>query len=188
MATRARREQRFAAAGQSRAYLDWPLPDLGVGGRIPPDAVEDLGRALGVRRVVDLRAEDHDDPEVFLVHGIEVLHLPTPDLQPVTCGLLWTGVRWVREGLTAGSRVLVHCEHGIGRSVLLTCCVLVSLGHGPSAALGLIKKVRERASPSPEQLHALLDWSAEWHREANTTCPAVTWDELAEIAYRWGSA
>ncbi len=162
----------------------WPLPDLAVGGRVPLSLAEALALRWGVRRVVDLRAEDRDDPEHFRGHGIEVLHLPTPDMHPVEPALLWRGVHWVREGLGRGERVLVHCEYGIGRSVLLTACVLVSLGDSPCAALARIKGARTVACPAPDQLHALLAWAADWHRAANTPCPAATWDDLACIAYR----
>jgi hypothetical protein len=162
----------------------WPLPDLAVGGRVLLEVAEALARRWGVRRVVDLRAEEQDDVELFRGHGVEVLHLPTPDMRPVEPALLWRGVRWVREGLGRGERVLVHCEYGIGRSVLLTACVLVSLGDAPCAALARIKGARAVACPAPDQLHALLDWAADWHRQANTPCPAATWDDLARIAYR----
>src|SRR5262249_58218322 len=117
-------------------------------------------------------------------HGMEVLTLPTADVHPGEPPLLWRGVRWVREGLGCGDRVLVHCEYGIGRSVLLTACVLVSLGDSPCAALERIKGARTVTCPAPDQLHALLAWAADWHRAARTPCPAATWDELARIAYR----
>src|SRR5262249_56059835 len=116
--------------------------------------------------------------------GVAGLHVPTPDTRPVAPALLWQGVRWVCEGLGRGERVLVHCEYGIGRSVLLAACVLVSLGDSPCAALERIKGARAVACPAPDQLHALLAWAADWHRAARTPCPAATWDELARIAYR----
>jgi hypothetical protein len=174
------------SAGTAPAEPDfsWLLPDLAVGGRLPPGVVEVLASRFGIRRVVDVRAEEQDDPELLRVGGVELLHLPTPDHHPVAQEMLWMGVRWIGEGLARGERVLIHCEHGIGRSILLACCVLVSRGHGPLAALELIKVVREKASPSPEQLHALLRWSSAWHQAKGTSCPPATWDDLARVAYR----
>jgi protein-tyrosine phosphatase len=154
--------------------------ELAVGGRVEPHCVALLAREHRIRRVVDLRGECHPDPEHFRARGIEFLHLPTPDHHPPAAETLREGVEWVRDGLARGERVLVHCEHGIGRSVLLTCCVLVSRGDSPLAALERVKRVREKASPSPAQLHALLDWAAAW----SSARPAESWHDLARLAYR----
>ena len=48
------------------------------------------------------------------------------------------GVQWVRSRLGAGRRVLIHCEHGIGRSALLALCVLVAGGIEPLDAMNRI--------------------------------------------------
>lgn len=164
--------------------LSWILPQLAVGGRLPEDLVEHLAEDLGVRRVVDMRAEENDDAELLRRHGITFLHLPTVDQEPVEPPMLWQGVEWVREGLASGEKVLIHCEYGIGRSVLLTGCVLAALGRSPCDALELMKRARRQVSPSPAQLRAFLDWTAEWHDACGTACPPATWDELAAIAYR----
>jgi hypothetical protein len=168
----------FYAAG-----FDWFAPDLAVGGRIRTDLVELLSCRFGIRRVIDLRAEDVDDVAVLGRCQVEHLHLPTPDTRAVSQEMLSRGVAWVREGFARYHKALIHCEYGIGRSVLLACCVLVSLGHTPSAAMRLAKRARSIASPSEEQLNALLTWSAEWHRRQHTPCPTCTWHDLAAIAY-----
>lgn len=164
--------------------LSWFLPDLAVSGRVRAEVADLLVRRHRIRRVVDLRAEAKDDAAWLLRHELDWLHLPTPDMQPVSQEMLWRGVRWVREGLAAGERVLVHCEYGIARSVLLACCVLVSHGHAPEAAMELAKRARWQASPSPTQLHAFIEWSADWHRACQSECPPVTWEALAAVAYR----
>jgi hypothetical protein len=164
--------------------LTWVLPSLAVGARLRPSWLGHLARDLGVRRVVDLRAEAQDDEGLLRRYGIELLHLPATDLRAIPRDALWTGVTWVRRQLARGERVLLHCEHGIGRSVLLACCVLVSRGRSPAEALELVKRARWKASPSPEQLEALLVWSDEWCRVTGERRPHVTWDDLARIAYR----
>jgi len=45
--------------------------------------------------------------------------------------------------------------HGVGRSPLLACCVLVADGQSASDALTLMKRRRWEASPNEEQLAAL---------------------------------
>ena len=37
------------------------------------------------------------------------------------------GAQWVHQRVEQGGRTLIHCEHGVGRSVLLTCAVLTAL-------------------------------------------------------------
>lgn len=161
----------------------WVTEALALGGRLPDQAAPEL-LADRVRRVVDLRGELIDDRDWLQSQGILLLHLPTADLRAVSAAHLEMGVRWVREGHTRGERVLVHCEHGIGRSALLACCVLVAEGRSPLAALTLVKDMRARVCPSPEQLHALLDWSADWCLAHDRAPPAETWGDLARIAYR----
>jgi hypothetical protein len=166
-----------------RLDASWLLPSLAVGGRLSPDLASSLAGELGVRRVVDLRLEDRDDEALLVGHGMQLLHLPTADLCAITLERIRTGVRWVNAQIDAGERVLVHCEHGIGRSVLLACCVLVSRGDGPLRALSRAKQARPRASPSPEQLEALLAWSRAEGRVAGAGSAGATWEELADVAY-----
>ncbi len=168
----------------SQPDLDWITPELAVGGRLSPELVETLASALDVRAVVDLRVEERDDPELLRRHGIDFLHLPTEDVCAVAQAHLDEGVAWIGAALDRGARVLVHCQHGIGRSALLACCVLVSRGRRPTEALDAAKRARARVSPSPAQLAALVEWCARWCARLGRACPAETVDELARIAYR----
>lgn len=177
--------QELVAEVQEPVRLDvsWVLPLLGVGGRIHPGAMQILTGELACRRIVDLRAEEQDDSALMTRYEVHFLSLPTRDHHSVAPEKLWEGVRWVTAGLSCGERVLIHCEYGIGRSVVLACCVLVSLGHTPQDALRKIKLARRIVCPSPDQLHALLDWSAEWYKTQNAPCPDVSCDDLTAIAY-----
>ncbi len=163
--------------------LDWITSSLAIGGRLADGAAAALAREHRVRAVVDLRAEARDDEALLRRHGIALLHLPTEDHRAVAPAMLWAGVRWVGDELDRGGRVLCHCEHGIGRSALLAACVLVSRGSTPREAIALAKRARPVVSPSPEQLTALLAWSAEWHRAGGRPAPAQSWDEVADVAY-----
>lgn len=163
--------------------LSFLSPGLALGARPPPGSFAHL-RAAGFRRVVDLRLEEQDDPQRLADHGLALLVLPTEDLRAVAPEHLWQGVAWVNEGLHRGERVYVHCQHGIGRSALLSCCVLVSRGLSPREALVAARRARPKVSPSPEQLHAFLDWCAAWHAARGEPAPVCTWDDLAHVAYR----
>jgi protein-tyrosine phosphatase len=160
---------------RERMNLSWLSEGLAVGAR-----VADWARLRSEHRidsVVDVRSEQQDDPELLARHGLTLLQLPTADHHPLTARDLAAGVAWVQARLDAGERVYVHCEHGIGRSVLLCWCVLVAQGLSPRAALERIKSARTVASPSPAQIHALLAYA-----QAHCEC-LPTWDELAAIAY-----
>jgi protein-tyrosine phosphatase len=168
----------------SRPNFDWITDHLAVGGSFDPEQTERLAREHGLRAVVDLRNEDVDDERLLRRHGIVLLHLPTEDMGGIDSQHLDDGVRFACEHLDRGERVLIHCQHGIGRSAVLALCVLVQRGQPPLQALALMKDRRARVSPSPAQFACWADWLAR-HREGN----AVPWDvpgfdEFKAIAYR----
>lgn len=161
--------------------FDWVSEGIAVGARFEPDAVPLLVEA-GVNGVVDLREEDQDDRHLLARHGIDFLHLPTPDAQPATREMLRRGVAFVKGHVSAGRKVLVHCHHGIGRSALLAGCVLVSEGVDPASALQRLRLRRPRVTLSESQCRALLDW-ADWLSPLQQGC-GVSLERLLEIS--WG--
>ena len=139
--------------------MSWVNEHLAVGGRIHPEDIQALGKT-GVRHVVDTRAEYCDDRDALARENIELLYLPTPDTYPLSIEQLMQGVVWVNERLDKGERVLIHCEHGVGRSVLLTCAVLVARGMHASAALDLVQRKRWQAAPNHQQIVRLREFEA----------------------------
>ena len=159
--------------------LSWITPELAVGARVAPEHVPALAREHRVGAVVDLRTEECDDAALLRSHGIAAfLHLPTVDRCGVTLAMLRDGVAFVARQLDAGTRALIHCQHGIGRSAILALCVLVARGLAPLDALLLAKDRRAVVSPSPEQYEA---WAG-WLRASGHDVPGF--DEFAAIAYR----
>ena len=136
----------------------WLTESLAVGGCFPIDRAGELASAHGIGAVVDLRQEDCDDEERLRAAGIDFLHLPTPDLEPASAAMLERGVGFAREHIRRGDKVLIHCQHGIGRSALLSLCVLVEEGWEPLQALSHAKDVREAVSPSHSQYRGWSDW------------------------------
>ena len=109
------------------------------------------------------------------------LHLPTPDLEPAAPEMLDRGVTFARNHIERGERILIHCQHGIGRSALLALCVMVELGFEPLDAIRHAKQRRERVSPSPSQF---AGWCA-WLRSRGHEAP--TMHDFGCIAYRRNS-
>ncbi len=163
--------------------LDWVTDRLAVGATFPTDAAERLAGALGIRHVVDVRVEACDDVQVLRACGITFLHLPTEDRCAVAQDALDEGVAWVRRRLARGEKVYVHCQHGIGRSALLACCVLVAEGLEPVEALAAAKRARAKVSPSPEQLRAFVEWCRRWRARAGAAWSVPSFEALAAVAY-----
>jgi protein-tyrosine phosphatase len=156
----------------------WLTEHIAVGGCFPGEYAPALAERHGIGAVVDLRAEACDDEEELRAAGIELLHLPTPDLEPASDDHLERGVAFVRDQLARGQKVLIHCQHGIGRSALLALCVLVDQGWEPLDALAHTKERRELVSPSRSQYEG---W-AEWLRARGIATP--DYHSFGCIAYR----
>jgi protein-tyrosine phosphatase len=140
--------------------LHWLTDQLALGGCFPPERTGELASEHGIDAVVDLREEDCDDERLLRSANIDFLHLPTPDLEPASLDNLETGVRFARDHMRRGDKVLIHCQHGIGRSALLALCVLVEQGWEPLDALAHAKDVRSAVSPSYSQYRGWADWLA----------------------------
>lgn len=140
--------------------LHWLTDNLAIGGCFPMDRAGELARDHGIGAIIDLRGEDCDDEERLQAAGIAFLHLPTPDLEPASAQMIERGVHFACEHIGKGEKVLIHCQHGIGRSALLSLCVLVEQGWEPLDALARAKNIREAVSPSRSQYQGWADWLA----------------------------
>ena len=136
-----------------------------------------LGVNFAIKAVVDMREEDCDDAHALARANVRFLHLPTPDLHPVSLEMLNRGVQFTGEHLDRNERVLIHCQHGIGRSAMLALCVMVDRGMEPLEALAQAKQRRMHVSPSPSQFEG---WAA-WMRAHGHRPPPF--EEFAAIAY-----
>ena len=173
-------EQPSGSSGEAEwtPNFHWLTDHLAVGGCFPGEHTRRLAEEHGIRAVVDLRQEDCDDEEQLRAAGIDFLHLPTPDLEPASVEMLQRGVDFVRGHVEAGEPVLIHCQHGIGRSALLALCVLVDWGWEPLEALSHAKARRWVVSPSQSQYEG---WSA-WLRARGNAAP--DYHSFGCIAYR----
>ncbi|MFC7536061.1 dual specificity protein phosphatase family protein [Sphingomonas sp. GCM10030256] len=158
--------------------IDWLADGLAVSGCFPMHYAPALAAEHGIGAVVDLREEDRDEHQALAQVGIAFLHLPTPDLHPATLDRLDHGVGFARRHLDAGRRVLIHCQHGIGRSPLLALCVMVDGGMTPLDALAQAKDRRLAVSPSESQYRGWAGWL---RRHGH---PVPSYHQFGCIAYR----
>jgi protein tyrosine phosphatase (PTP) superfamily phosphohydrolase (DUF442 family) len=142
-----------------RLNMSWVTDYLAVGGRIRPADIPVLA-LRGVKHVVDTRSEYQDDKQALQTENIDLLQLPTPDTYPLSVEQLIEGSSWVTERIKRGEKVLIHCEHGVGRSVLLTCAVLVDSGMSAHDALQLVQERRWQASPNHRQIVRLKEFES----------------------------
>ncbi len=138
--------------------MSWVTDHLAVGGRVREHDIAALARA-GVTAVIDTRSEYCDDASAMAKEHIELLHLPTPDTYPLSVAQLQQGAAWAQTRMQKGGRVLIHCEHGVGRSVLLTSAVLVYDGMKANDALMLVQEKRWQASPNHRQVARLKEFA-----------------------------
>lgn len=167
-----------------RLNFDWLTPTLALGGSFPATAAAGLARDHDIRAVVDLRAEARDEAQALAAHGIAFLHLPTDDHHPLDPAMLDDGLAFAALHLDRGERVLIHCQHGIGRAPSLALCVLVARGMEPLAALSHMKDSRPVTSPSPAQYEAWADWLHGWKARHGAPWDVPAFDSFARIAYR----
>ena len=137
--------------------MAWVTDDLAVSGSLHPRHFGHLS-SLGVTAVVDMRLEGKDDADLLARHGIDLLHVPVRNTHPATQEQLRQGTRWVLEQLQGGGKALVHCKDGIGRSVSLAACVLMSQGRDLDEALAMIRSVRWGVALRRRQMDSLREF------------------------------
>lgn len=152
------REMMLELSDREQPDLTWLADDLAIGGRILDDEWPVLAKA-GVAAVLDCRAEASDPVALLQRLGFTFHRLPTPDSGNFTPELVVEGVAWIEEQWAAGRRVLVHCQAGKGRSVLMGAAALTKRGFTPDDALTLIRTRRPIVTPTPGQIARLREYA-----------------------------
>lgn len=112
-----------------------------------------LLQARGINACVNMRIERDD-----AAHGLALeryLHLPTIDDAAPSLEHLEQGVVFIREVLSSGGKVYIHCGAGVGRAPSMAAAYLMAEGHTLDEALRLIRKPRPFISITPPQLEQL---------------------------------
>jgi len=161
----------ITSLGNPPPDLDFISDSLAVGGALRSEKQMRALPGLGITAVVDMRKESRDDESELTKLGIRFLHLPTIDWHPPSQEDLEIGSDWVLEEIARGGKVLIHCQHGIGRSVILAAAVLVKMGYDWAEALRLIKAKRMGAAPHGDQVAALVEFAKNMKDKATTGSP-----------------
>jgi protein-tyrosine phosphatase len=116
-------------------------------------------QTLGIGATLNL-CEEADDAARSVVVG-RYLWLPTPDDGAPTLDQLRQGVGFIRQAVSAGQGVYIHCAQGVGRAPTMAAAYLVAEGRSVNEAMGLIRKVRPFITPTPAQMRRLEEWAVQ---------------------------
>jgi len=149
--------------------LDWLVAEqLGACGN--PAFSAEIVRALRDARVgllINLY-EQPDSVDLLRQLGAETLHVPVADFTPPTQEQLDQGVEAIREALARGTRVVVHCAAGLGRTGTLLAAYLVSEGASADDAIAQVRQARKGSIETRDQERAIHEFAAR-RRGAHTS-------------------
>jgi len=105
-------------------------------------------------RDLDLSSEARETA----AQGMRFASFPIPDRQvPNSQSEVSATIEKLDADLLAGKNVVVHCRQGIGRSALISACLLVSKGLSPETALSRIRAARGGPVPETAEQRAWID-------------------------------
>lgn len=89
---------------------------------------------------------------------MEFVSLPIPDRQvPRSEAELASALEKIERSLAGGKNVLIHCRQGVGRTGLVTACLLVKKGVSPGAAVEKLSATRGVVVPETEEQREWID-------------------------------
>ncbi len=125
-----------------------PITDyLYVGAEPVADDVKQIAEQ-NIRLIISMRGEARP-PQVFGREPLALMWLPSYDtfLTPIAIGKLMQGVQAARQVIEKGGRVLVYCQRGRHRSVVMAAAILIAAGHSAKEAMALLREQRITADP-----------------------------------------
>ena len=133
-----------------------------LGSSNPSDVDLEKLRGDGFGVLVSLLCEETQPPryDVGRVHALsfERHNIPVGDFHPPTVGQLEQFVKLV-SALPPGTKTIVHCQGGIGRTGTFAAAYLVAKGMAVPEAIAYVRKVRQHAVETPEQEAALKEFA-----------------------------
>ena len=112
-------------------------------------------KEIGVDTVVSLLTQSEEvelslteERDLVRRSGLKFMNFPIPDYSvPRSQNATRQFVNELRDQLSRGNKVGIHCRGGIGRSSLVAACVLVTLGESSGNAFSQIESARGVSVP-----------------------------------------
>lgn len=143
---------------------DWLLEEIAGWQRARVNTVVSL---LEPHEVRELQLED--EPLFCAYYGIDFLTLPTPDAgTPHSLPAALALVDELVARLRRDEGVAIHCRAGIGRSGLLSACVLLRLGVPLAEVFPILSRARRLPIPDTP---AQVEWVARFAGTIATAAP-----------------
>src|SRR5262245_30606782 len=140
------------------ANFGWVIPGKLAGMARPrPGQAEEI-RSHGIGAVLALT--ETPPLEELVAEGFAVAHEPVPDFEAPDVATLSRCVAFVREQLSAGRSVLVHCHAGCGRTGTVLAAALVDQGVAPARAIAQVRSLRPGSIETAEQERAVLRYAS----------------------------
>lgn len=111
----------------------------------------------GINGSVNMRIE-YDD----VAHDVALTHhcyLPTDHDHAPTSTQIQTGLAFIRQMVTTGNKVYIHCRSGTGRAPTMAAAYFVSQGYTLSKAMNLIQESRPFIQLSSRQMDQLKQFA-----------------------------
>lgn len=119
-------------------------------------------RAQGFGVLVSLLREQEQPPRYDVDRVLELgyvrRNIPVRDFHPPSVAELGEFVEFVSQ-LRAGSKVVVHCQAGVGRTGTFAAEYWIAKGLPAAEAIGKIRKARQYAVETQEQVAALEEFA-----------------------------
>jgi len=118
--------------------MSWINSQIAVSGFFTDKDVPTLKRQ-GINAVIDVRSERADNEKLLNKNGIDYLKVDVKDTFTPSFEQLGTIMGFIGPLLRKGSKVLIHCQNGAGRSTLVAVAVLARGGMKIPEAVKLVK-------------------------------------------------
>lgn len=126
---------------------------LYVGSRIGKEHADDI-KLHKFDLIISMIAQIPLD-EVYTLAPFKSLWIKTYDSMffPIEINKLVLGVEQALPVIRSGGKVLVFCRQGRRRSIAMSACILIAIGHSLNEAISLLMSARKVADPRMWYIH-----------------------------------
>ena len=128
--------------GMTDYPLKWITDDLAVGYAPMVQLDLDALRQHGIDAIVNLCGEFCDLHEIQEEAGFNVYYFPIPDECAPDMAAMEIAFEWMDTAISRGSKILVHCRFGVGRTGTFVTAYLMQHGLDMKAAAKALKHTR----------------------------------------------